>query len=384
MVEDRLDLAPHRHRPVRGLRSDHEIGKLVESTRYNLVGSTLEYCPSGCIDPESVTVRHQYGYDDGQGLLTDRTTTVAFGGELALGGNQRFSLGYEYDRFGNVSVLSYPELTGLAGCLEAPQLTFTWDAIALKEVKDENLVSVFETVYDVATGLLKTWTTPAGTGYRPVRVAHLVTPDGTRPRPSQIKAFREGGGSTYFDSGLYGYDAAGNISAIGSWQYGYDPLQRLSSAASPANGTRSFTYDDFGNMVHSGVQQIAVDPATNRLSGVTYDWRGNVVLDPTDQGWQRHFRFDMANRLVAAWGTGTSAPAESAESPTTSPASGCSSTDVRTGPSLKARSRCGRVRQPPHRAALGAAGAGLRPAPRRVVQASGSCVLRAGADGQAW
>ena len=81
--------------------------------------------------------------------------------------------------------------------------------------------------------------------------------------------------------------------------YGYDSLNRLISAsASSGAWGQSFTYDGFGNLLQKTVTQgsaptlsVAVDPATNRMVGQSYDANGNLlyngaVYDALNRVWQ--------------------------------------------------------------------------------------------------
>jgi len=81
--------------------------------------------------------------------------------------------------------------------------------------------------------------------------------------------------------------------------YGYDSLNRLISAsASSGAWGQSFTYDGFGNLLQKTVTQgsaptlsVAVDPATNRIVGQSYDANGNLlyngaVYDALNRVWQ--------------------------------------------------------------------------------------------------
>ncbi len=69
--------------------------------------------------------------------------------------------------------------------------------------------------------------------------------------------------------------------------YGYDSLNRLISAsASSGAWGQSFTYDGFGNLLQKTVTQgsaptlsVAVDPATNRMVGQSYDANGNLLYN---------------------------------------------------------------------------------------------------------
>jgi RHS repeat-associated protein len=79
----------------------------------------------------------------------------------------------------------------------------------------------------------------------------------------------------------YSYDDAGNIINIGSQEFVYDELGRLKEMATSGTMTEQYGYDRYGNQTsrNSGgvLQQIDTDTATNRLStGYTYDAAGNV------------------------------------------------------------------------------------------------------------
>jgi len=101
----------------------------------------------------------------------------------------------------------------------------------------------------------------------------------------------------------------GRITKMKDWisgeevNYAYDALNRLISATTtgPEYGL-SFTYDGFGNKTSQSVTKgtapamsVSVDPATNRLIGVTYDPNGN---QNSGAGWT----YDVANRLMSASG----------------------------------------------------------------------------------
>ncbi len=110
----------------------------------------------------------------------------------------------------------------------------------------------------------------------------------------------------------YTYPAGTNNGKISSQtisgeqiQYLYDSLNRLSSAAGSGWG-QTFSYDGFGNLtnrVPSGTAPSSPaapgDPATNRLTGYTYDNNGNAYLS----GGQY---YDAENRLIETNNSDTS------------------------------------------------------------------------------
>jgi RHS repeat-associated protein len=80
----------------------------------------------------------------------------------------------------------------------------------------------------------------------------------------------------------YTYDDAGNITNIGDQQFVYDALGRLNEMATSGTPTEQYEYDRYGNQTKrttaTGPQQIPTDTATNRLpTGYTYDRAGNVT-----------------------------------------------------------------------------------------------------------
>jgi RHS repeat-associated protein len=79
----------------------------------------------------------------------------------------------------------------------------------------------------------------------------------------------------------YSYDDSGNITNIGSQQFVYDALGRLKEMATSGSITEQYGYDRYGNQTSrtSGgvLQQIPTETTTNQLStGYTYDPAGNL------------------------------------------------------------------------------------------------------------
>jgi RHS repeat-associated protein len=80
----------------------------------------------------------------------------------------------------------------------------------------------------------------------------------------------------------YSYDDSGNITNIGDQQFVYDALGRLGEMATAGTATETYEYDRYGNQTKrttGGVEHpIATDTATNRLStGYSYDPGGNLT-----------------------------------------------------------------------------------------------------------
>lgn len=79
----------------------------------------------------------------------------------------------------------------------------------------------------------------------------------------------------------YSYDDAGNIINIGSQEFVYDALGRLKEMATSGTPTEKYDYDPYGNQTKrtvNGVEYpIDTEPTTNRLkTGYTYDPAGNL------------------------------------------------------------------------------------------------------------
>ncbi|MFV2074303.1 MAG: hypothetical protein ACC742_16880, partial [Thermoanaerobaculales bacterium] len=300
----------------------NSVGRPTHVDQFNMVTASPA-APVGGIDPDSIRVRQSYFYTGPQGSLNKRTTEVAFGGD-GSDGVKTFEIGYEYDLWGNVELVAYPRLDPSNSCEPAHDLRYTYDVSGLLAI-DEEFESTFTAsllsgaVYDSDTAMMQQWYTAAGPGGGSY-VFHEVTPDGTRARPLRIVARMNGtGGATVFDTGDYAYDGAGNVKSMAGssgvtagWTYTYDALSRLGAATQGTSNTRAYTYDDFGNITSIGGQSIGVSPTTNRLSaaGIAYDTRGNLVAEPVATNWTRNARYDLFNRLVAAWSTGTNAPAD--------------------------------------------------------------------------
>ncbi len=82
--------------------------------------------------------------------------------------------------------------------------------------------------------------------------------------------------------------------------------KRLGRLAAPTIGgvARSYTYDQHGNLLSRGGEQIATDPATNRVSGADYSAWGTLEALAQPGGWTRHTEHDLTGVLTAVWGTG--------------------------------------------------------------------------------
>jgi RHS repeat-associated protein len=277
----------------------NDVGKLTSSTQNNPVSAAVDPEPGGELQPEGVvTVSHTYQYLDPQGGLSDRSTVVSTG-DLS----QSFSLGYGYDRWGNVESVDYPQLDnhnpGECGFISAPLVSYDWNSVALGAITLAGAAAplLSATEYDGNTAMMTSWTTPVGAMDAPGTAYHAVAPDGTRGRPLQLYSGTFSGGANLFNTGEYAYDALGNITGMGADVFGYDALSRLRTAPGSA-----FTYDDFGNIATKNGQSLGASSATNRLTGAAYDPRGNVTAESLGAA-TRSLRWDSGNRLMAVGST---------------------------------------------------------------------------------
>jgi len=112
----------------------------------------------------------------------------------------------------------------------------------------------------------------------------------------------------------YAYDILGNRTRMTEGadqvtQYAYDTLSRLTTVTEGTNVTE-YTYDGVGNRVAvmtGGVKEAYTTGKDNQLlkagSAVfTYDADGNLVSRSTTNGTAYTYRYDAANRLIAAMG----------------------------------------------------------------------------------
>ena len=81
--------------------------------------------------------------------------------------------------------------------------------------------------------------------------------------------------------------------------YAYDALKRLTSASNSA-WNETFSYDGFGNLTgktwNGDGLPIAINSATNQLSGPSYDYNGNMTL-----GAGATMTYNEDNRMSMAW-----------------------------------------------------------------------------------
>ncbi len=293
-------------------QATHSIGKLVGTTRYNMLRPVSQWSDgnSDHVEDSAVAVTHRYDYyGDGTGvpgLLKARETDVETYGSTT-DKTVTFSLGYDHDMWGNVAEISYPDLVP-AGCLPATDpVLFQWGVAGLQGVTQGGSSLVDVITYNQNTALMTRWRTPAGWTGDLANVDHYFTVDGTLPRPKGLEVKRDA--LSVKSTGEMVYNSAGNVTNIGTWEFEYDDFSRLTSSDLDTLGSRAFAYDDFGNLTSSGGDPISVSLATNRLnaSGYSYDSHGNLTTEPMS-GFVHSSRFDLGNRLVATWSSSPAAP----------------------------------------------------------------------------
>jgi RHS repeat-associated protein len=256
--------------------------------------------PAGCGTPSSTcdarngkllsAVRHNYDPTLGDVAVTSSYHYTGLGGRLAQFDSdaaqtssfigRSFKVSQSFNTFGLPATLTYPtciSTCGATGTIGTIALGYT--SAMLTSVGTYASQITYAPSGTIATvthagALTETWTADASGMARPATIS-ATTPAGVN-----------------WSTGAYTYDAAGNIATIGTKSYGYDKVNRLVAMKDTVPGvtlpaTTGYTYDAFGNQtartstfmtgdaVIKTKATIAVDAATNHLSGVTYDAAGN-------------------------------------------------------------------------------------------------------------
>ena len=225
-------------------------GKITTSVASNYFPSTgfsTGFFPGG-------KVTDTYVYNGLGGRLSRKTTTLSNGAASTVAS-------WTYNSLGLVATESYPriDLTGMFS------VTTSYASGLATAVSANGQPVVTSAAYNPAGGLAAY---TAGNG-----ITTTIVPDPNQmPRPKRIYT-----SDLTFDTGNYTYDGEGNIRSLGSDAFVYDTNSRLLSATYPPT-TQNYGYDPWGNLVQKAGTAIGVDPATNRLTGATYDVRGNVTL----------------------------------------------------------------------------------------------------------
>lgn len=289
-----------------------------------------------------IEVRDTYLYDD-EGRVEDKATFVEL---LALDADLGFlrliafgelSAQWAYDGAGRVTEVTYPhceDQTGLCGFFENAglrdlRLRFTYDVGELVLVEMSDAPVEEDAVY---RPLLRYRYHPTGSVRERVRYdldgeyegfdeileyvysfgnGTLEDPDLTLPRVGRITVW------DWVDDGIplqnrwdsddYAYDVRAQIASIGTtWSYTYDRLGRLATADGPGP-LRTYSYDDFDNLLDTDTASFTIDPVNNRLAtalaGFTavHDSRGNLTGACGVGGCGFNARYDPFGRQSAFW-----------------------------------------------------------------------------------
>ena len=242
------------------------LGKLYQATRYNHI------LFNGGPDTSAMTYTNTYFGLDGR--LSQLDLQHTFNGSTTSG-QESFTQSWTYTQLGRVDTETYPHCApGFIYCTgtttRAVQNLYSPSSGFLTAVNGYTGAAGI-TYY--ANGMVATVAHPSG-----LTATYGADPFGM-PRPSSIAS----GG---WASGAYVYDGAGNVDQIGHGYYTYDPVSRLTTAQvetsefdnpSPAFNLQTTTYDAFGNIQGFPTNNMTpTDPATNHLTGATYDSSGNI------------------------------------------------------------------------------------------------------------
>ncbi len=243
------------------------MGKLQSARRFNWID--LPWNSQGA---EAVTVRQNFVYNGLGGAVSRKTTRILWSSP-----NVRFRQDFVYDELGNLERFTYPYCDQPSACRNAgpgssQQLTFTYDQGRLTGVP-----GWIDQVTYHPSGLWQRFTHSNGVadnqdvGSNFTRRAQRTYTTGVTPA---------------FDSGVMTYDGSGNLMAQGLDVFAYDKVNRLVDASfQNGNYLQGFDYDRYGNITSvtgdtTGMYVPPVDPATNRLTGTTYDAAGNMLTAP--------------------------------------------------------------------------------------------------------
>ncbi len=227
------------------------LGRLTTSTRSNSFPSTnydTGFFPGGKVT-ESNT------YSGLGGRLSAKSTTLSNGSVSTV-------QSWTYNELGLVATEGYPRNPWTQGFSVA---TSYKAGLPTSLLASDGTTVASQVKYDPAGGLSAytsgNWVTTT------------ITPDPygmTRPRMISTS-------NGLFSTGVITYDGAGNITSMGSDAFVYDAKSQL-VRATYSSGTQAYEYDGWGNLTRKAGTSIGIDSATNRLSGATYDARGNVTL----------------------------------------------------------------------------------------------------------
>ena len=239
------------------------------------------------ISSPPLTITEEFTYSDPAGRLSKKKTKITPGTFSPM------TESWVYDPVGSIVHYAHPRSAGLFA------VSTSYDHGLPTAVRANGLPVVLDTAYH-PSGLMKTYSTGNGTG--PQVLTHVDQDVSSMARPSKIWT---SGASANFDTGTFAYDGAGNIRTMGSDQFVYDRLSRLTSATlynaqNQPLGAQAFNYDRYGNLTSTtGVnpRNFPVLAASNRLSGSTYDNRGNLLTINNGNG-NEIYTYDGLDRML--------------------------------------------------------------------------------------
>jgi RHS repeat-associated protein len=276
--------------------TDYRRGKLFTATRHNRDAALGD-----------VTVTEAYHYVDGSGRMSSRDTDVA---TTAAFDGATFSTGQQWSSLDQVTSVSYPQTpTSAVAANRTVGNTYangflTSVGTYASEIKYHPNGSPDEVLHGLSpNATVQKWTRDPDHMARPCSI--LAAPPGTTIAASAGApcGYTITGNIGNWNTGRYLYDASGNITQIGTRSYAYDWLNRLALEREGGFST-AYQYDGFGNMtmqtttntaaaapstggsyggtVLRSFNAIAVNAATNRLTGRTFDAAGNVTVWSSD------------------------------------------------------------------------------------------------------
>ena len=206
-----------------------------------------------------------------------------------------------YDNEGKVVTVKYPDAPYAGSTLTGPTYTYSYDTqgrpIGLVDNQASPVTWVNNVQYGVAselkqmsygigTGMLYgAFGTPQSSGmytetrtYNNMYQMTNMTVSGVLNMTYTYSATQNNGQITQQTDGISGEQVS----------YTYDNLNRLITAATTSSAWGlSFSYDGFGNRTGSSVTKgsgpnwsVAINPATNQVSGYSYDANGNQTSAP--------------------------------------------------------------------------------------------------------
>lgn len=234
-----------------------QVQKVVSGTTYTLgYGYNLASEPTSITYPSGRVVQPQYD-------MIGRASTVASGGT-------NYASAFAYNPAQQVTGFSY-------GNGDTATFTYSADRVQLTSLTyKQGATSLFKLSY---------WYKTDATN----------CPGGAAGNNSQIQCITD------------------NVAAGRSVSYTYDALNRLNTAVTTGGSTYpqwglSFIYDRYGNRTQQNVtagtapsNSLAIDPATNRITGYAYDASGNLKVEPLTPS--NNYSYDAENHMVTFSGS---------------------------------------------------------------------------------